>query len=466
VLFVRNGGEPVQWRGARSDRFPSRRQCWRAVAKAHGALLSCCIAIVAARAASTAALPDQRAKEGGDVVVEVTLAPPAGVTSAQLAFTYDPAVVLPTSAHLTRHTSSFALTADFSTAGLVSLSLSGPSAPAEPAVAWVVFHVPGTAGAESPLTWTACVLNGGAIPCTTQNGRVRAATAQSVVSMPDAVSAASGSLTTISVSAVPADGAESIDLVVQFDPGVLEAQSASTTPITTAMFLTPNLTVPGEARISMFGIAPISGSGPILDLEFLVTGGPGDATALDIVSVDFNEFGIPTVIDDGSFSACSGADADGDGHTGCGGDCNDSNPAVYQGAPELCDGLDNDCNGVTDDAVAPSGIPALRESKPAPGTVTLAWAAVPAATAYDVVRGGVGALVASGGDYSASPLVCVANDTASTTVNDTDAPATANGFWYLVRAVSCGGAGTYDTTSPRQSGGRDAEIAAAAGACP
>jgi len=54
-------------------------------------------------------------------------------------------------------------------------------------------------------------------------------------------------------------------------------------------------------------------------------------------------------------------DSDGDGHRAplpgmvagapgsCGDDCDDSSPLAYPGNEELCDGVDNDCNGVVDD---------------------------------------------------------------------------------------------------------------------
>ena len=38
-------------------------------------------------------------------------------------------------------------------------------------------------------------------------------------------------------------------------------------------------------------------------------------------------------------------DSDQDGFTHCTGDCNESNPAIYPGAAETCDGLDDDCDG-------------------------------------------------------------------------------------------------------------------------
>jgi len=42
-------------------------------------------------------------------------------------------------------------------------------------------------------------------------------------------------------------------------------------------------------------------------------------------------------------------DIDGDGMTACAGDCDDDEPTVYTGGIETCDGLDNDCDGTSDE---------------------------------------------------------------------------------------------------------------------
>lgn len=48
---------------------------------------------------------------------------------------------------------------------------------------------------------------------------------------------------------------------------------------------------------------------------------------------------------------CAGLpDPDGDGFTAAAGDCDDSDPTTFPGAPDLCDGKNNDCLGVADDA--------------------------------------------------------------------------------------------------------------------
>lgn len=48
-------------------------------------------------------------------------------------------------------------------------------------------------------------------------------------------------------------------------------------------------------------------------------------------------------------------DNDGDGVTNCEGDCNDRDRMVRPGADEICDGVDNDCNDLCDDGLDPDG---------------------------------------------------------------------------------------------------------------
>ena len=49
--------------------------------------------------------------------------------------------------------------------------------------------------------------------------------------------------------------------------------------------------------------------------------------------------------DDGDATLTS-LDVDSDGYSTCAGDCDDLEPGRYPGAPELCDGLDSDCDGL------------------------------------------------------------------------------------------------------------------------
>lgn len=44
-----------------------------------------------------------------------------------------------------------------------------------------------------------------------------------------------------------------------------------------------------------------------------------------------------------------GFDKDADGYATCGGDCNDRDPLIYPDRPEKCDGIDNDCDGHIDE---------------------------------------------------------------------------------------------------------------------
>jgi len=112
----------------------------------------------------------------------------------------------------------------------------------------------------------------------------------------------------------------------------------------------------------------------------------------------------------------------------------------------------------------PSGTPLLLLGKLGPD-VQLDWSLLPDATVYDVVRGELGLLRASAGDFAAATVECIANDESSGPIVFEGDPPLDDADWFLVRGASCGN-GSYGSGAGSQSGPRDAEIEVSVDPCP
>jgi len=144
----------------------------------------------------------------------------------------------------------------------------------------------------------------------------------------------------------------------------------------------------------------------------------------------------------------------------------------YQCSPgppsgEVCNGVDDDCDGVVDDSIPPIvGSPELSVTGSG-GSATISWTPLAGGQAGDLVRGRISSLASSGGNFTAATEICLGNDQAGRSVSDGGKPPSGDAYWYLAREVNvCSGPGTYDEGTSSQQGSRDAEIAAAPGACP
>jgi hypothetical protein len=92
----------------------------------------------------------------------------------------------------------------------------------------------------------------------------------------------------------------------------------------------------------------------------------------------------------------------------------------------------------------------------------VAWC--PVDCGHDVVKGDLGVLRATAGDFAAATEACVGHDLASP-VSASAAPPAETGFWFLMRTSTSSGNGTYDSGGSGQVGSRDEEIAASGSDC-
>lgn len=121
-------------------------------------------------------------------------------------------------------------------------------------------------------------------------------------------------------------------------------------------------TVASDGSFEALGV--LSETPPTLFLEVIgetsdtfliaVTDGPGDRAMETDPGPDRDGDGSPDAIDCAPDDAarggrrCASTDADGDGSSSDV-DCDDTNASTYPTAPELCDTVDNDCDGLLDE---------------------------------------------------------------------------------------------------------------------
>ena len=132
---------------------------------------------------------------------------------------------------------------------------------------------------------------------------------------------------------------------------------------------------------------------------------------------------------------------------------------------EVCNGIDDDCDGTIDNAAPLTATATLQITMGSGGAVHLAWSAVAGASGYDLLRGDVATLVTGQGNFGAAVDACLANDSAALTGTDADMPPLDGAFFYILRAVNCGG-GTWDEGDAAQVAPRGPSIATSPSACP
>jgi uncharacterized membrane protein len=125
--------------------------------------------------------------------------------------------------------------------------------------------------------------------------------------------------------------------------------------VTTGLGMRLGMAMSADGRtITGFSNAPIGYVGWVLKIPTaLVCHTQQNSTVSETLAVDFPQ-GLNGHLGHGdTLGSCPCVDADGDGYSTCGGDCNDDNPAVHPGASDTsCNGIDDNCDGVVDEGAS------------------------------------------------------------------------------------------------------------------
>ena len=162
-------------------------------------------------------------------------------------------------------------------------------------------------------------------------------------------------------------------------------------------------------------------------------------------------------------------DYDGDSYGVCNGDCNDTDPSIHPGVVEVCNGVDDNCNGTTDEGFDQDGdghtscngdcndldpgswnfpVEVLGLSLDQSVSTNLSWSDVgpligPAVT-YDMVSSSMG----PGTGINFSSGACLQSGSGSPNYTDPrTGPSLGGGYWYLVRSRNSCGIGTFGASS-------------------
>jgi hypothetical protein len=131
--------------------------------------------------------------------------------------------------------------------------------------------------------------------------------------------------------------------------------------------------------------------------------------------------------------------------------------------PQCC----KDLPGYEQSCPTTLGVPALNLAKAVPSgsDVRLTWASLPAAEAYDVVRGNL-RILREAGDLANAAQNCISDNATPTELTVLNGPGLVDGFWFLVRGVTLATTGSWDSGSASQPDSRNPGIANSPADCP